>query len=119
MHACRALRRRIIMSSDEALDFMFFVNALNEAEATSLRAATILAESKLGKGSRIDIFADGTFWAAKITAVSADEFAFKYCGKGVVEAGSVHRKDFHKTWRFPVENTRQVVLAEALAKVMA
>jgi hypothetical protein len=104
------------MSSEEALDFLFFVNELNAADAISLRAATILAEAKLNKGSRIDIFADGTFWAAKITSVSADEFAFRYCG--VAEGGSVHRKDFHKTWRFPVEDARQVALAEALAMVM-
>ena len=111
---CRTFER---MSSEEALDFMFFVNELNDAEATRLKAATILAEAKLGKGSRIDVWAEEKFWAAEITSVSTNTFNFRYCG--VKESGSVHRTDFNKTWRFPVDTADQAAIADAIASALA
>jgi hypothetical protein len=56
------------MSLNKALDFLFFVAEVNDADAMDLEAASILAESKLRKGSRIDVWADGKFYAARITA---------------------------------------------------
>jgi hypothetical protein len=81
--------------------------------AADLRAACILAEAKLCRGSRIDVWADGAFWAAKITAVRANGFKFTYCG--AFDGGFVRRDRFLAEWRFPVENARQAALAEVLA----
>jgi hypothetical protein len=100
----------------KALDFLFFVAEVNDADAMDLEAASILAESKLRKGSRIDVWAEGKFYAARITAVHANGFTFRYCCRSGNEGGFVKRKHLQTTWRFPVESARQVVLAEALQK---
>ena len=115
MHRKIYFRRE--MSPGDASNFLFFVNTVKFNDA-DLRVASILAESKLRKGSRIDVWADDTFWAARITNVSANGFGFRYCGNKAFGGGVVERKHFQKTWRFPVESRHQVVLAEALAKVM-
>ena len=104
--------------SNEALDFMFFVAEVSNSDVKDLQAASILAESKLSKGSRIDVWADDQFWAARITAVNKTGFTFKSCCKHSIEGGFVKRKHFQTTWRFPVETARQVVLAEALQMIM-
>ena len=101
---------------NRALDFIFFAAEVNDANGQDLLAASILAEAKLRKGSRIDIWADGKFWAARITMVNKKGFAFKYCCKFGRVGGFVDRKHFQSTWRFPVDNARQTILAEALMK---
>jgi hypothetical protein len=103
------------MQSNIELEFIFFVAELHDANVLDLRAALILAESKLAKGSRIDVWADTKFWEARITAIHKNGFSFKYCGG--TEHGFVRREHFQTMWRFPVENARQVVLAEKLEKV--
>jgi hypothetical protein len=103
-------------SSNKALDFMFFVAEVSKADASDLEAASILAESKLRKGSRIDVFVEDQFWAARITTVHKNGFTFRYCCKYSVGGGFVKRKHFLTKWRFPVETARQVVFAEALQK---
>jgi hypothetical protein len=103
------------MQSNIELEFMFFVAEVRDANVSDLRAALILAESKLAKGSRIDVWADTKFWEARITSIRKTGFAFKYCGG--MECGYVKREHFQTMWRFPVENARQVVLAEKLEKV--
>jgi hypothetical protein len=111
---CKTFER---MSSEEAFDFMFFVNELNDADATRLKAATLLAEAKLRKGSRIDVWAEDRFWAAKITSVSANKSPLKNCG--VRESGSVNLTDSHKTWHFPVDTVDQAAVADAIASALA
>ena len=103
------------MQSNIELEFMFSVAEVRDANVSDLRAALILAESKLAKGSRIDVWADTKFWEARITSIRKTGFAFKYCGG--MECGFVRREQFQTMWRFPVENARQVVLAEKLEKV--
>ena len=104
------------MPSHQALQFLLFVAELNDAGAADLRAACILAEGKLRRGSRIDVWANDEFWAARITAVHTNGFLFNYCGG--VDGGFVRRDCFLTEWRFPVDNARQVVLAEALGKAL-
>ena len=106
------------MSHSRALDFLFFAAEVNDAEVKDLKAALILAESKLQRGSRIDVWSDNKFWAARIMAVTRNGFQYRYCCKFVSERGFVKRKHFQTTWRYPVENPRQMVLAEALKNVM-
>ncbi len=104
------------MSSDDELrtSFLLFLSELEEAELARLKCAFILAESKLAKGSRIDVFAKKQFWEARITEASHEGFEFKYIGKKVTERGFVRRKDFHETWRFPVKTARQVARVKVL-----
>lgn len=104
-------------SRSKVLNFLFFVAELNGAEARDLEAASILAESKLSKGSRIDVWAEGKFYAARITSVTKKGFTFKYCCKHGNEGGFVKRKHFQSTWRFPVDTAREMVYAEALQKI--
>jgi hypothetical protein len=104
--------------TSRAVEFMCYFAEMTRAETQDLRAASILAQLKLKKGSRIDVWADGQFWAARITEVSEQGFTFRYCCKYGNDGGFVERGDFQTTWRFPVENMHQVVLAEALQKVM-
>lgn len=104
--------------TSRAVEFMCFVAEMTRAETQDLRAASILAQGGLRRGSRIDVWADGQFWAARITAVSEQGFTFRYCCKYGNDGGSVERRDFQNTWRFPVENMHQIVLAEALQKIM-
>jgi hypothetical protein len=104
-------------SSCKALEFLFFVAEINdEANSQDLLAASILAESKLRKGSRIDVWADGKFWAARIKSTNKQGFVYRYCCKFGRDGGFVNRRHFQSTWRFPVESARQVVFAEALGK---
>jgi hypothetical protein len=105
-------------ANDRALNFFFFVAEVNDAKIPELRAAYILAESKLRKGSRIDVWADNRFWAARIMSVGKSGFRFRYCCKFGSEHGYVKRSDFQTLWRFPVDNAKQVVFAKALKKVM-
>ena len=105
------------MPHTKALDFLFFAADVNDANKSDLRAALILAESKLQRGSRIDVWTDNKFWAARIMAVTSNGFQYRYCCKFGSERGFVNRKHFQSTWRFPVENPRQMVLAEALKTV--
>lgn len=102
--------------NNKALEFLFFVAEVNEANGQDLLAASILAESKLRKGSRIDVWADGKFWAARIKSTNTQGFVYRYCCKFGRDGGFVDRRHFQSTWRFPVESARQVVLAEALGK---
>ena len=104
--------------TSRAVEFMCYFAEMARAETQDLLAASILAQGGLRRGSRIDVWADGQFWAAKITAVSEQGFTFRYCCKYGNDGGFVERRDFQDTWRFPVENMHQIVLAEALQKVM-
>jgi hypothetical protein len=104
------------MSGNRALEFMFFVAEVNEASSEDLVAASILAESKLKKGSRIDVWAEGKFWAARIKSINEKGFVYRYCCKFGCDGGFVKRRHFQSTWRFPVENARQIILAEAMEK---
>ena len=104
--------------TERAVEFMCYFAEMNRAEARDLRAASILAQFKLKKGSRIDVWAEDKFWAARITAVNEKGFTFRYRCKYGRDGGFVKRKHFQTTWRFPVENMHQVVLAEALQKIM-
>ena len=104
--------------TQKAVEFMCFFAEVTLAEAEDLRAASILAQLRLKKGSRIDVWAENQFWAARIKSVSEKGFTFRYCCKYGRDGGFVKRKHFQTTWRFPVENMHQIVLAEALQKVM-
>lgn len=103
--------------STRALEFMSFAADVYLADSRDLEAASILAESRLRKGSRIDVWVDGRFWAARITSINEKGFFFRYCCKYGNEGGFVKRKYFQTKWRFPVENVRQAVYAEALKKI--
>jgi hypothetical protein len=50
-------------------------------------------------------------------SINQKGFEFRYCCKFGSERGFVKRKHFQTRWRFPVENARQMVLAEALKKI--
>ena len=104
-------------SSSKAFDFMLFAASTLLADVQDLEAAAILAESKLGRGSRIDVWADDQFWAARITRMNEKGFFFRYCCKYGNEGGFVKREHFQVKWRFPVETPRQMVFAEALKKI--
>ena len=104
--------------TERAVEFMCYFAEMTRAETQDLRAASILAQLKLKRGSRIDVWAEDQFWAARITRVNEKGFTFRYCCKYGRDGGFVKRKHFQTTWRFPVENMHQVVLAEALQKVM-
>ena len=106
------------MSCNKALDLLFFAAEVNHTNALELQAASILAESKLRRGSRIDVWMDGKFWAARITSIDKKGFVYRYCSRFGSEGGFVKRKHFQTTWRFPVDNARQIILAEALRRVM-
>ena len=108
---------RNAMSTNRALDLLFFAAEVNAAHVSDLKAASILAESMLHRGSRIDVWADDRFWAARIMSINQKGFEFRYCCKFGSERGFVKRKHFQTRWRFPVDNARQIVLAEALKKV--
>ncbi len=111
--------RQMSTRSSKALEFMSFAADIYRADARDLEAATILAEIQLRKGSRIDVWVDGHFWAARITLVNEKGFFFRYCCKYGNEGGFVRRKHFQTKWRFPVETPRQVVFAEALKEKVA
>ena len=105
-------------ANDRALNFFFFVAEVNDAKVAELKAAYILAESRLKRGSRIDVWVDDRFWAVRIMAVGKFRYRFRYCCKTGAEYGFVDRADFQTQWRFPVDNARQIVFAEALKRVM-
>jgi hypothetical protein len=110
--------REPMSANDKALNFFFFAAEVNDAKVAELKAAYILAEARLKRGSRIDVWVDDRFWAARIMTVGKTGFKFRYCCKSGAEYGFVNRADFQTQWRFPVDNARQVVFAEALKKVM-
>ena len=96
---------------------MLFAASTLLADVQDLEAAAILAESKLGRGSRIDVWAEDQFWAARITRMNEKGFFFRYCCKYGKDGGFVKREHFQIKWRFPVETPRQIVFAEALKKI--
>ena len=110
--------REPMSANDRALNFFFFVAEVNDAKVAELKAAYILAESRLKRGSRIDVWVDDRFWAVRIMAVGKFRYKFRYCCKTGAEYGFVDRADFQTQWRFPVDNARQIVFAEALKRVM-
>jgi hypothetical protein len=110
-----ANRRSIILMDEVTTSFLLFLSELEKAELARLECAFTLAESKLAKRSRIDVFAEDKFWEARITKASRKGFAFKYIGKKVIDHGFVRRKDFLETWRFPVKTARQVARVKILA----
>ncbi len=86
-------------------------------DAAAVRAAIILAVGSMRVGSHIDVFRDNCFWEAEIVRVFASGFRYRFLHTGRQrEYGWVVRRDFLKTWRFPVRDDFDVSNAKLVAE---
>jgi hypothetical protein len=92
-------------------------------DADGVRAAVTLAMSSLQQGSSIDVYCAGCFWEAVIVSVSAARLKFRFLHTGQrQEFGWVSKRDFLRSWRFPVRSEadalRAVLIAECVAPLI-
>ncbi len=72
-----------------------------DEESELCAAAAVLAMGMLNGGSKVDIWADGRFWGARVTRRRALGFGFVFDNtRG--ERGFVRFSDFLLCWRFPL-----------------
>lgn len=73
----------------------------NNDEAKLCGAAAVLAMGMLRAGSRVEVWADGCFWAARVTRRGVRGVGFVFDNTRN-ERGFVHFGDFLSRWRFPL-----------------
>jgi len=78
----------------------------------ALQAAAALMLLSLRSHDPVEIYSDGRFWKARVLAVEANGFRYRYCRSD--ECGRVLFSDLHSSWRFPLCSRSKHYNAESI-----
>ena len=85
-------------------------------EKRALHGAAALMMLSLRSQHPVEIYCDGRFWKARVTAIETSGFGYQYCGSS--ECGHVLFSDLHSSWRFPLGSRSKHYTAESILLMM-